>query len=121
MNDPKPVETFTEFLEAQGESDPQPLPSDEDILAAVFEKEFGDAEVRRAIAIVWAKHPEDFGLFMRTMATISEVYWPPDWSKIELYEFIESMYVIVKHADFMAQIRLGILQAVQPVPTGRPN
>ncbi|MGA2716573.1 MAG: hypothetical protein ABSG41_26050 [Bryobacteraceae bacterium] len=118
----QPAQTFTEFMEAEGQIDEPLAPrSDEDILAAVFDTEFGDAAAREAIAIVRAKHPADFDLFQKVVAFIAPVYWPPDWTKIGLPEFIESMYVIVKHADFTAQIRLGILQAVQPLSSGRPN
>jgi hypothetical protein len=41
--------------------------------------------------------------------------YPPDWKSISAEEFLESLYVIAKHANFTAEARRrAVAQALQP-------
>jgi hypothetical protein len=125
MSDQRPDLTPEAFMAEQAATEPaalvQELPpqTDEDILAAALMTACGDAPARAAIVRCRAAHPEHFDLFMRTMAYVAEVC-QPDWDRISLQEYVEAMYAVVMHADFMAEHRRKIFQAVQ-APSGRLN
>lgn len=123
--------SFDAFMDSQSqrgdepavqESQPQPKKpqTDEDILAAALMTAHGDAPARAAIAKIRSAHPEDFDCWLKTMAVMTPVF-RPDFSRISLPEYVEAMYAVIKHAGFMAEHRVGILQAVRPVSSARPN
>jgi hypothetical protein len=70
----------------------------------------------RAIVDVRAMYPEDFDWFYSGMEAVLAPALRPDWSLMKPVEYVESLYIILKHATFAAAARAMIFDS-----SGRPN
>jgi hypothetical protein len=63
------------------------------------------------------KHP-DFDAMQSTMLLVSRAL-TPNWSRIDLAEYLEALYIVAKTADFVAPVRNQLLLSEAAVPEHR--
>jgi hypothetical protein len=110
------------FMTAQASETPETgALTDEQVFSNALMAIYGEGvPVESAIAYVRGMHAQDFDSFLWVMTFLSSEI-RPNSPNVHIVEYIEVLYVTVKHAFFTEGTRTGIYHLTRPLPPGRPN